>query len=191
AGRLATVPAALDGPVCGVLSLLPLDERPHPRHLQMTTGAALSLALLQALGDTGSGARLWWATRGAVTVGSADPVTSAAQSLLWGLGRVAALEHPERWGGLVDLPEELDASAAARLLGVLAGWEGPANQEDQVAVRENAVYGRRLVRAALGDAVGVRAWRPRATTLVTGGTGRVGTHPARWLAQGGGAHPVL
>ncbi|WP_181799015.1 hypothetical protein [Kitasatospora acidiphila] len=31
------------------------------------------------------------------------------QAQIWGLGRVAALEHPSRWGGLVDLPEKPDA----------------------------------------------------------------------------------
>ncbi len=103
---------ALPGPVTGVLSLLGLDERPHPAHPSVPLGTALNLALVQALGDAGTDAPLWWATRGAVSVGGTDnggtdngsPV-SAAQSLLWGLGRVAALEFPQRWGGLIDLPE--------------------------------------------------------------------------------------
>ena len=29
---------------------------------------------------------------------------SLAGAQVWGLGRVAALEYPDRWGGLVDLP---------------------------------------------------------------------------------------
>ena len=46
--------------------------------------------------------------RSAARTGLPDP----AQARVWGLGRVAALEHPDRWGGLVDLPETLDARAA-------------------------------------------------------------------------------
>ena len=66
---------------------------------------------------------------------------------MWGLGRVAALEHPDRWGGLVDLPAVLgeragDERLRAGLCGVLAGCG-----EDQVAIRPAGILGRRLVRA--------------------------------------------
>ncbi|MEV8518137.1 SDR family NAD(P)-dependent oxidoreductase, partial [Dactylosporangium sp. NPDC051484] len=189
--RLAETLAAAPSPVRGVLSLLGLDEHPHRRNPQMTDGTALSLVLLQALGDSGCEAPLWWATRGAVSTGTNDALTSPAQSLIWGLGRVAALEHPARWGGLVDLPAELDAPAAERLRHVLAGRDG----EDQVAVRATGAYGRRLVRAALtdtaADTAAVRSWRPAGTTLITGGTGGVGRQLARWLAERGAEHLVL
>nr|WP_244215785.1 type I polyketide synthase [Kitasatospora purpeofusca] len=186
---------ALPGPVTGVLSLLGLDERPHPAHPSVPLGTALNLALVQALGDAGTDAPLWWATRGAVSVGGTDnggtdngsPV-SAAQSLLWGLGRVAALEFPQRWGGLIDLPEVLDADTAARLCRVLAGGAG---DEDQVAVRASGCHGRRLVRSALGDTEPRRRWRPGDTVLITGGTGGIGAQIARWLARRGAGHLVL
>ncbi|KDN87764.1 type I polyketide synthase [Kitasatospora cheerisanensis] len=180
----------LPGPVAGVLSLLGLDERPHPAHPAVPLGTALNLALVQALGDTGVGAPLWWATRGAVSVGETDAGSgvSAAQNLLWGLGRVAALEFPQRWGGLVDLPEDLDQDAARRLCRVLAGQAG---DEDQVAVRATGCHGRRLVRSALGDAAPRRNWRPGGTVLITGGTGGIGAQIARWLARRGAEHLVL
>ncbi|KIQ66429.1 polyketide synthase [Kitasatospora griseola] len=181
---------ALPGPVAGVLSLLGLDERPHPAHPAVPLGTALNLALVQALGDAGIGAPLWWATRGAVAVGGTDTGSgvSAAQNLLWGLGRVAALEFPQRWGGLVDLPEVLDEETAARLCRVLAGRAG---DEDQVAVRATGCHGRRLVRAALGDTAPRRSWRPGGTVLITGGTGGIGAQIARWLARRGAGHLVL
>ncbi|MBF6059303.1 SDR family NAD(P)-dependent oxidoreductase [Nocardia terpenica] len=187
AARLTEVLAELPGPVTGVLSLLGLDENPHRRSPQMTDGTALSLVLLQALGDSGCAAPLWWATRGAVATDPADALKSPAQSLIWGLGRVAALEHPARWGGLVDLPASLDERAAERLRRVLTGWDG----EDQVAVRAAGAYGRRLARAALGDTAAVRPWRPRGTVLITGGTGGVGAQLACWLADRGAEHLVL
>ncbi|WBB80351.1 SDR family NAD(P)-dependent oxidoreductase [Micromonospora sp. WMMD882] len=180
AGTLTDQPA-------GVLSLVGADPTTHRRHPQLTDGAALSLTLVQALGDAGCAAPLWWATRGAVTTGPADTLTSPAQSLVWGLGRVVALEHPDRWGGLVDLPAVVDDTAAARLRHALTGADG----EDQTAVRATGRYGRRLVRAAVGDTAGARSWRPRGATLVTGGTGGVGGALARWAAGRGAEHLVL
>ncbi|QCX74521.1 Erythronolide synthase, modules 3 and 4 [Streptomyces sp. YIM 121038] len=175
------------GAPAGVLSLLATDERPHPRHPAVSVGTALSLALVQALGDAGVDAPLWWATRGAVAVGPADPPVRPAQHAAWGLGRCAALEHPRRWGGLLDLPPELDPRAASRLCAVLAA----PGDEDQLAVRGTGVHGRRLVRAPLGDAAPRRAWTPRGTTLITGGTGGLGAYIARWLAREGAEHLVL
>ncbi|MFJ1792951.1 type I polyketide synthase [Kitasatospora griseola] len=190
ADRIRAALDALPGPVTGVLSLLGLDERPHPAHPSVPLGTALNLALVQALGDAGIGAPLWWATRGAVSVGGTDTgsAVSAAQNLLWGLGRVAALEFPQRWGGLVDLPEVLDTDTAARLCRVLAGRAG---DEDQVAVRADGCHGRRLVRSALGDTAPPRSWRPGGTVLITGGTGGIGAQIARWLARRGAGHLVL
>ncbi|MEU0691634.1 type I polyketide synthase, partial [Streptomyces uncialis] len=190
ADRVREVLRPVSGPVAGVLSLLGLDERPHSAHPEVPLGTALNLALVQCLGDAGVDAPLWWATRGAVSVGGVDtgsPV-SAAQNLLWGLGRVAALEYPQRWGGLVDLPEMLDADTAPRLCRVLAGAAGA---EDQLAVRATACHGRRLVGSALGDTAPRRSWRPGGTVLITGGTGGIGAQIARWLARRGAEHLVL
>ncbi|MFC5905528.1 SpnB-like Rossmann fold domain-containing protein, partial [Streptomyces zhihengii] len=101
------------------------------------------VVLLRALGDAGSGAPLWVVTRGAVAVGASDRAGDPVQAAVWGLGRVAALEYPQRWGGLVDLPETIDARAGDRLAAVLAAGHG----EDQIAVRGSGLFGRRLVRA--------------------------------------------
>ncbi|MEU2396352.1 acyltransferase domain-containing protein, partial [Streptomyces sp. NPDC007369] len=131
--------------VAGVVSLLGLDE---------AAGAVATAVLVQALGDAGVAAPLWCLTRGAVSVGRSDRLVSAVQAQVWGLGRVAALEVPERWGGLVDLPEVWDERAMGRLVGVLAG--GVAG-EDQVAVRSSGVFGRRLVRAGAGTS---ESWTP-------------------------------
>ncbi|MEY9969414.1 acyl transferase domain-containing protein/acyl carrier protein [Streptacidiphilus sp. MAP12-16] len=170
----------------GVLSLLALDEDPHPTYPALSAGLAATSLLAQALGDAAVGAPLWCATRGAVATGTSDPLVGAVQAQVWGLGRVVALEHPERWGGLVDLPERVDERALSRLVGVLAG----AGDEDQVAVRPSGVLGRRLVRAPRPEG-SLAAWKPRGTVLVTGGTGALGAEVARWLARNGAAHLVL
>ncbi|WSS89414.1 SDR family NAD(P)-dependent oxidoreductase [Streptomyces sp. NBC_01176] len=189
-GLATLLTAALTGDatpaVAGVLSLLALDERPHPDHPALPHGLAGTVTLLQALGDTTTDAPLWCATRGAVAVGPSETVTSPAQALVWGLGRVAALEHSERWGGLVDLPAVLDGRAGTRLCAVLAA----PGDEDQIAIRPSGSFGRRLVHAAapLAD---TPAWHPRGTVLVTGGTGALGGHLARWLVGRGATHLIL
>ncbi|MEU4996254.1 type I polyketide synthase [Streptomyces sp. NPDC021622] len=179
AARMATEARTATGePVAGMLSLLALDaELP-------SGGLHATLALVQALSDIGLAAPLWCATRGGVAIGGSDTPAEPGQAMVWGFGRVVALEHPERWGGLVDLPGTLDERSGARLAGVLSGTQG----EDQVALRASGVYGRRLqpvTSARLGD------WDPTGTVLVTGGTGSLGGHVARWLVAKGAEHLLL
>ncbi|MFD3876074.1 type I polyketide synthase, partial [Streptomyces sp. NPDC058623] len=176
AGLLAETVADA-GSAAGVVSLLALDE---------TRGVLSTAALVQAMGDAEVGVPLWCVTRGAVSVGRSDRLVSPVQAQVWGLGRVAALEAPERWGGLIDLPEVWDERAMGRLAGVLAGG---AHGEDQVAVRSSGVFGRRLVRAAAVQ--GELSWAPSGTVLVTGGTGALGGRIARWLAEAGAERLVL
>ncbi|WP_446681626.1 type I polyketide synthase [Amycolatopsis plumensis] len=170
-----------------VLSLLGLDEEPDPAEPGLSRGLAATLRLMQALGEAGGTAPLWLASRGAVATHRADRLVSPGQAQLWGLGRVFGLEHPDRWGGLVDLPETWDETAHRRFAAVLSGVDG----EDQVAVRDSGVFLRRLVHDPLGDRVPGRSWQPTGTALVTGGTGAIGGHLARWLAEAGAEHLVL
>jgi acyl transferase domain-containing protein len=165
------------GPVTGVVSLLALDEAPLSGFAAVPEGLAGTLGLVQALGDAGVSAPLWALTRGAVAM-PGEILASPVQAQTWGLGRVAALEHPDRWGGLVDVPAVLDGRSADLLCAVLAGCG-----EDQVAVRPAGAFGRRLERAGKPAADQARAWVPSGTVLVTGGTGAVGGHVARWLAS--------
>ncbi|UQT61329.1 beta-ketoacyl reductase [Streptomyces durmitorensis] len=142
--------------------------------------------------DVGVEARLWCLTREAVSTGSADIVTNPLQAQIWGLGRVVALERPERWGGLVDVPARLDGRTAQLLCAVIHGVDtvDGVHGEDEVAVRPSGAFGRRLARAPLGDAP-AEDWRPQGTVLVTGGAGAVGSHVCRWLARAGAPHLLL
>ncbi|OEV11403.1 SDR family NAD(P)-dependent oxidoreductase, partial [Streptomyces nanshensis] len=167
----------------GVLSLLALT--PGTSDGAAPEGTVRTAVLLQALGDAGITAPLWCATRGAVSVARSETVEAPEQAAVWGLGRVAALEYPDRWGGLIDLPAVLDAASADRLAPVLRAAEG----ENQVAVRAGAVYGRRVTPEPAPDPE--RTWQPHGTVLITGGTGALGGHVARTLARRGADHLVL
>ncbi|MCM1020543.1 acyltransferase domain-containing protein, partial [Micromonospora sp. XM-20-01] len=92
---------ARDAHVVSLLSLAePREASPVPAAAEVST----ALAVVQALTDVGGSGRLWWLTRGAVSVGDSDELADVAGSAVWGLGRVVGLEVPLRWGGLVDLP---------------------------------------------------------------------------------------
>ncbi|HEY0937760.1 MAG TPA: SDR family NAD(P)-dependent oxidoreductase, partial [Trebonia sp.] len=176
-----------NGPVAGVLSLLALDEAPLPEAPGVAAGLAGTAGLVQALSAAGLAAPLWAATQGAVAAVPGDTVSRPAQAQVWGLGPVAALELPETWGGLVDLPPVLDERAGRLLGAVLAGCG-----EDQAAVRPAGVFGRRMVRApAASAAPATERWAPSGAVLVTGGTGAIGGHVARWLASRGAPKVVL
>ncbi|MEU6540508.1 type I polyketide synthase [Streptomyces sp. NPDC047000] len=176
-----------DGPVTGVLSLLALDERPWADGTALPTGLVLMTSLIQALGDAGIDAPLWCATRGGVAAHRNDPPEHPLQAMAWGLGRIASMEYPQRWGGLIDLPDTIDERAGRRLATVLSD----RLDEDHIALRGSGLFTRRLVRAGDGPRPDGPAWQPGGTVLVTGGTGGLGRHVARWLARGGAEHLVL
>ncbi|OLZ59421.1 hypothetical protein AV521_45335, partial [Streptomyces sp. IMTB 2501] len=179
AETLRTAAEGLD--VRGVLSLLGVCETAHPRYPGVPAGAAATVVLAQAHADAQIDARLWSATTGAVAAVPGEPLTHPLQALIWGLGRVAGLENPGGWGGLIDLPDTFDAAIAPYLCAALAG----IGDEDQLALRDTGVLVRRLVRAPLPDAPPATGWRPTGTALITGGTGALGGHVARWLARNG------
>ncbi|HEX4700853.1 MAG TPA: SDR family NAD(P)-dependent oxidoreductase [Pseudonocardiaceae bacterium] len=151
--------------------------------LSLSADLTQATALVQALGDADISAPLWLATRGAMSV-DGEPISGHEQAGLWGLGRVVGLEHPDRWGGLIDLPETLDDHATKRLVALLTNSDG----EDQLAIRSSGIFARRVVHATCDS---TSNWAPRGTVLVTGGTGALGTQVARWLAANGATSIVL
>ncbi|MCZ7373691.1 type I polyketide synthase [Micromonospora sp. WMMC250] len=179
--RAATGP---EPAVTGVLSLLAVAPDTGGAVPHCLTATVL---LVQALADAGIPGRLRIVTRGAVTVAATDepPLTGPAQ--VWATGRVLGLEQPDRWGALIDLPARLDSAARTRFQAAVAGID----DEDQIAVREDAVHARRLRPAPLDSPAPPNGWTPTGTTLITGGTGAIGAHVARWLAGRGAEHLVL
>ncbi|MFD3381494.1 MULTISPECIES: SDR family NAD(P)-dependent oxidoreductase [unclassified Streptomyces] len=195
--------ATTDATPAGVLSLLALDEEPHHRQPTLSRGTAATIALVQALETLGVTARLWCLTSGAVPVG--DEEIRPAQAVVWGMGTVLGLDHPDTWGGLIDVPGTLDDVMADHLAEALHSHDGHDRHdghdghpvEDQLALRPSGTFARRMVRAPRTADTDTdrqprqRPWKPHGTVLVTGGTGVLGAHVARWLARNGAEHLLL
>jgi phthiocerol/phenolphthiocerol synthesis type-I polyketide synthase B len=117
---------------------------------------------------------------------NAQPLTDGdranpAHAVLWGLGRTLALEHPEIWGGLIDVDESVPAHLAARyVLGQAHGGDG----EDQVVYRVGARHVPRLQRHTPPQRSGT-ALDNHSSQLVIGATGNIGPQLIEQLAEMG------
>ncbi|WP_229070440.1 type I polyketide synthase [Actinoplanes sp. DH11] len=160
-----------------------LPDTPPSGVLSLLASVSETVALLTALGERGVGAPLWCVTRGAVQAGPHDAAPDPDAAALWGLGLVAALEHPDRWGGLLDLAGSPDWH---RIAAVLSAGDG----EDQIALRPAGTFARRLVPAPdRADEPGT--WRPTGTVVLSGAMVSRWAPMVRWLTDGGAEHVVV
>ena len=126
--------------------------------------------------------KLFMLTRNAQPVSAGDRA-NPAHAVLWGLGRTLALEHPEIWGGIIDVDESVPAELAARW--VLAEAHN-GDGEDQVVYRAGM---RRVPRMQRAHRPGIRteALDPDSSHLVIGATGNIGPQLIEQLADMGAA----
>ncbi|MEB3226021.1 MAG: SDR family NAD(P)-dependent oxidoreductase, partial [Synechococcus sp.] len=137
---------------------------------QSTTSTALEL--IQSLYRQKVTTPCWFVTHQSQQVLTSDSVEGFAQAGLWGLGQAIALEHPELWGGIIDLDETLLNLAQIC----------QQNQFQHLAVRNGQLYGAQL-----------QSWsqipqkkskiQSQGTYLITGGLGAIGRKVAHWLAD--------
>ncbi|MEV0533670.1 type I polyketide synthase [Kitasatospora sp. NPDC050463] len=125
-------------------------------------------------------------TRGAVDVHGSAETGDPYGSMLWGLGRSAALEAPQLGVRLLDMDPRDLPGALRTLPGLLAPADAPA----EAAIRDGRVHRPVLRRASMPTA---RPGRLGADGcyLITGGTGALGLRTAAWLARHGVRHVVL
>ncbi|MCK9921348.1 SDR family NAD(P)-dependent oxidoreductase, partial [Frankia sp. AgPm24] len=168
--------ARVDSATVGIVSLLALDETPHPRHPTLPTGLANTLHLLQEHIDHPAIALHVLTTAATATHGD-DPLEHPAQAHTWGLIRTAELEHPHHHRTLIDLPATWDAGTATQLATALA-----ATGHTQLALRPSGVQLPYLTPAPL-TATPTVPLDPGGTVLITGGTGALGSHVARHHAR--------
>jgi acyl carrier protein len=151
----------------------------------------LPLRTLQAVLGVAASRRpqLWFVTRGSQAVASARAHRIAVDSAaLWGAARVVAEEHPELWGGLVDMDPLAPPSSDFALL---ARHMLAADGEDQVAFRGGHRFVLRLTTTQQRERAAPYAWRADSTYLVTGGLGDVGLRVAEAMVRSGVRRLIL
>ncbi len=212
AGSRTLAPSALDEEgdqklreaLTGVENVLYLPSVP-PVHRTVEAGYRLFHAVrrlaVALAGMTSSSKRppvLRIVTRNAQPVGDGARA-NAAHALLWGLGGTLALEHPEIWGGVIDVDDSVPPELVARY--VLAevkqpqlahaenGERGSEAVDDQVVYQAGVRHVPRLVRRS-PPAVGLTRLERNTSHLVIGATGNVGPHLIRQLAEMGAATVV-
>ncbi|MBD2257782.1 type I polyketide synthase [Pseudanabaena sp. FACHB-2040] len=184
--------ADADAPWSGALYLWGLantSDRANP------ADHSASLALLTLLQHLLTGSwqplpQLWLVTQSAQAVTQQTDLTHPSQAALWGLGRTLRIEHPELWGGLVDLDADaLDspAQSAQVLVQHLLAQDG----EDEAAFRQGQRHVARLETVTLPEASAPLSVHGEGTYLITGGTGALGLIVARWLVAQGARSLVL
>jgi acyl transferase domain-containing protein/acyl-CoA synthetase (AMP-forming)/AMP-acid ligase II/acyl carrier protein len=134
--------------------------------------AASLMPLVRTLSATG--AKLWMVTK------TSDYI---AQSIFVGLGRTLLIEHPEIFGGLIDLDSETD-SADAIVRQIHAG-----DDEGEAFWRRGVRQVPRLIPAS-APASAYR-YRTDATYLITGGLSGLGLATAQHMIEQGAEHLVL
>jgi phthiocerol/phenolphthiocerol synthesis type-I polyketide synthase B len=173
---------AITDALAGVTHVLYAPQA-HSRHFDAESGYGLFNAarkLTAALTEMAVAPRLFLLTRNAQPVGEGDRA-NPAHAVLWGLGRTLALEHPEIWGGIVDVDESVPAGLAARYVVEEAhGGDG----EDQVVYRAGIRRVPRLQSGHLPSASPVELDED-SSYLVIGATGNIGPHLIRQLADTG------
>lgn len=151
-----------------VVLLLPrTDESP-------AASAERVLNTVKSMHDKGSRARLWVMTR------HVHEGANLVHAPLWGMARVAAAEHPQLWGGVLDLADD---PVPASVLGSLHG-------HGVVVVRGGTALTARLTDAHPGGGEPMTC-TPGGTYLITGGTGALGLRIAQRLADLGARRLVL
>jgi phthiocerol/phenolphthiocerol synthesis type-I polyketide synthase B len=168
-----------------------LGEVDNVLYAPAVTGACIDVAsaydefnevrrLVEELSSMASPPRLFIVTRNAQPVMEGDRA-NPTHAVLWGLGRTLALEHPEIWGGLIDVEDSMPAVLTARhVLDEARAGDG----EEQVVYRAGARHVPRLERRAPVHAPAAVLGQDT-SHLVIGATGRIGPQLIQQLADMG------
>ncbi|BAQ66805.1 type I polyketide synthase [Geminocystis sp. NIES-3709] len=170
--------------------------------------------LLQSLVMTSSQPQLWLLTNQSQWVTHQEKINPQGGSL-WGLGKVIALEHPEYWGGIIDIEMDNLASSSPILQKILLTkneideesllTKGGLRRGDEkmLAIRGKNIYCPRLrqkQKESLTNNISfqnisctLRAIGIESSTsyLISGGLGALGIQCANWLIRQGAKNLIL
>ena len=185
-----------EAPLSGILYLWGLDfpdfEQMDASHIEASSKSLCSSLLhtVKALVRTGMEhmPRLWLVTRGVLPIGDRPLPSSVRQSVLWGLGRVIAMEHSDVWGSMIDLDREASVQETVLLWDEFTDPEG----ETQLALREGRRFVARFTRSRveLPERIQTRT-HANMTCLITGGLGGLGMEVAGKMVEKGFTHLLL
>ena len=151
-----------------------------------------TLGILQSVASNGNtiSPRLWLITRGAVSVREEDSPIAVSQSPLWGLSKVIPVEHPELWGGIIDLdPQASTGECVDQLLSSF----NHRSRDDRVSFRNGIRYVERMIRQRMDKSVPGYSvtLREDSSYVITGGMGGMGLRTASWMFERGARSFVL
>jgi acyl transferase domain-containing protein/acyl-CoA synthetase (AMP-forming)/AMP-acid ligase II len=136
---------------------------------------------------------LWIITNNVHDVDEASTAISISQSPLWGFAQTIKLEHPQLWGGIIDLDLSILQDDPDRVIG-----EIKSGREKQVCLRSNSKrYIPRLLRGSEVTGASKKnnqdpiVIKNDAVYIITGGAGALGMIYAEYLIQKGAKHLVL
>ena len=146
------------------------------------------LNLVQYLYANSIAMPIWLVTKANQSIDNDLNLSTIASSCLWGLGQAIAMEHPELWGGIIDLSSKPSKAENENLLTIIATEN---NREDRFILRGNDIYVSRLQKQSSLTATQTININPEGAYLVTGGLGSLGLKIARWLAEKGAKNLIL
>ena len=155
-------------------------------------GCGSALYLLQALKPiiNSQMSNLWLITKGCQNVTANSNNLQLQETLLWGLGKVIGLEHPEYGCRCLDLEaqSEIIDSASILLKEILN-----CDSENQIAYSQGLRHVARLVpqEKQLEDQPKHLSIQSHASYLITGGLGALGLEVAQWLVEQGARNIIL
>jgi acyl transferase domain-containing protein len=156
--------------------------------LSSKTSLVMAQALHEVSQDVKGALEIWFVTRGAQRVGEGASPVGVSQTPLWGLTRSFALEHPDLWGGIIDLDPIPSLDENSQLYEVI----NSRDREDQVAIRAGLRYLARLqpLQSPQQDTKEL-SLVSEASYLLTGGTGELGLKISKRLVERGARHLIL
>jgi len=162
---------------------------PSMQHTEaLTCASVLYLTQTMIKSNLPTSPHLWLVTRGCQRIESENDVIAVEQTPMWGLGKAIALEHPEIWGGLVDLDPAQKEDEISMLIDEIL----TSSKEDLIGFRQGQRWIARLTTAEKHEiSSSSPSIRSDCTYLVTGGLGGLGLIVARWLVDLGARYLVL